>query len=38
VIGEILADLASGDGTTRHDSGFLRMGRGALVNGLPETP
>jgi sarcosine oxidase len=38
VIGEILADLATGDGTTRHDIGFLRLARGALVNGLPETP
>lgn len=27
VIGEILADLASGDGTTRHDIGFLRLDR-----------
>jgi sarcosine oxidase len=29
VMGEILADLASGDGTTRHDIGFLRLARGA---------
>lgn len=28
VIGEILADLATGDGVTRHDIGFLRLGRG----------
>ncbi len=28
VIGEILADLATGDGTTRHEIGFLRLGRG----------
>jgi sarcosine oxidase len=28
VMGEILADLASGDGTTRHDIGFLRLTRG----------
>jgi sarcosine oxidase len=27
VVGEILADLASGDGATRHDIGFLRFGR-----------
>lgn len=27
VIGEIVADLATGDGTTRHDIGFLRMNR-----------
>ncbi len=27
VIGEILADLATGDGTTRHEIGFLRLGR-----------
>jgi len=27
VIGEILADLATGDGTTRHDIGFLRLSR-----------
>lgn len=27
VIGEIVADLASGDGTTRHDIGFLRLSR-----------
>jgi sarcosine oxidase len=31
VIGEILADLATGDGTTRHDIGFLRLGRSALA-------
>jgi len=30
VIGEILADLATGDGTTRHDIGFFRMSRPAL--------
>ena len=29
VIGEILADLASGDGHTRHDIGFLRLARNA---------
>ena len=28
VIGEILADLATGDGVTRHEIGFLRLGRG----------
>ena len=27
VVGEILADLATGDGTTRHNIGFLRLGR-----------
>ena len=27
VIGEILADLATGDGTTRHEIGFMRLGR-----------
>jgi sarcosine oxidase len=31
VIGEILADLATGDGATRHDIGFLRLGRSALA-------
>lgn len=31
VIGEILADLATGDGTTRHDIGFLRLDRRALA-------
>jgi sarcosine oxidase len=31
VIGEILADLATGDGTTRHEIGFLRFGRSALA-------
>ena len=30
VVGEILADLATGDGTTRHDIGFLRLGRAGL--------
>jgi sarcosine oxidase len=30
VIGEILADLATGDGTTRHDIGFLRLSRPGL--------
>jgi sarcosine oxidase len=27
VLGEVLADLATGDGATRHDIGFLRLGR-----------
>ena len=27
VVGEILADLAGGDGATEHDIGFLRLGR-----------
>jgi sarcosine oxidase len=31
VIGEILADLASGDGSTRHDIGFLNLKRPALA-------
>jgi sarcosine oxidase len=31
VIGEILADLATGDGTTPHDIAFLRLGRRALA-------
>jgi len=30
VIGEILADLATGEGATRHDIGFLRLDRPAL--------
>ena len=30
VIGEIIADLATGDGTTRHDIDFLRLDRPAL--------
>jgi len=30
VVGEILADLATGDGTTRHDIGFLRLARASL--------
>lgn len=31
VIGEIAADLASGDGTTKHDIDFLRLARAALA-------
>ncbi len=31
VVGEILADLATGDGTTRHDIGFLRLNRPSLA-------
>jgi sarcosine oxidase len=31
VIGEILADLATGDGDTRHDIDFLRLGRRGLA-------
>jgi len=31
VIGEILADLATGDGATRHDIGFLRLDRPGLA-------
>lgn len=30
VIGEVLADMATGDGTTRHDIAFLRLDRPAL--------
>jgi sarcosine oxidase len=30
VIGEIVADLATGDGTTRHEIGFLGLNRAAL--------
>ena len=30
VIGEVIADLATGDGTTRHDIGFLRLNRPAV--------
>ncbi len=30
VVGEILADLATGDGQTQHEIGFLRLGRPAL--------
>ena len=33
VIGEIIADLASGDGTTRHAIDFLRLSRPALQRG-----
>jgi len=29
VVGEVVADLATGDGTTRHDIGFLRLRRAA---------
>jgi sarcosine oxidase len=32
VIGEILADLATGDGRTAHDIGFLRLDRPALTD------
>lgn len=35
VIGEILADMATGDGTTRHDIGFLRLDRPALRRATP---
>ena len=31
VVGEILADLATGDGATRHDIGFLRLNRPAMA-------
>ena len=33
VVGEILADLATGNGTTRHDIGFLRLDRPGLEPG-----
>ena len=36
VIGEVLADLAGGNGaTTRHDIGFLRLGRFASASACP---
>ena len=31
VIGEIVADLATGGGTARHDIGFLRFNRSGLM-------
>jgi sarcosine oxidase len=31
VVGEILADLSTGDGTTRHDISFLRLDRAGLA-------
>ena len=31
VVGEILADLATGDGRTQHDIGFLRLRRPDLM-------
>ena len=34
VMGEIVADLASGDGTTRHEIGFLRLNRPALAGAV----
>ncbi len=37
VVGEILADLATGDGVTRHDIGFLRLARPGLVPALART-
>ena len=33
VVGEILADLATGDGRTRHEIGFLRLDRPGLAAG-----
>ena len=33
VVGEVLADLASGDGATRHEIGFLRLGRLRAASG-----
>ena len=35
VVGEILADLATGDGGTRHDIGFLRLNRPGMEGMLP---
>ena len=35
VLGEVLADLATGDGTTRHDIGFLRLERLRGAAGRP---
>ena len=35
VVGEIVADLATGDGATRHDIGFLRLGRFAPAGARP---
>ncbi len=35
VVGEILADLATGDGGTRHDIGFLRLNRPGIDRALP---
>ncbi len=32
VVGEIVADLASGDGTTGHEIDFLRMKRPGLTD------
>ena len=37
VVGEILADLATGDGTTRHDIAFLRLNRPGLARPLATT-
>ena len=34
VIGEVLADLATGGGATRHDIGFLRLRRAALPQAM----
>src|SRR6201993_971035 len=36
VVGEILTDLATGDGSTRHDIGFLRLARPAFSQ-MPQT-
>ena len=38
VIGEIVADLATGNGNTRHDIAFLRMQRTALAAEQPSIP
>ena len=37
VIGEIIADLATGNGTTRHDIDFLKLGRPGLIS-VASTP
>ena len=36
VVGEILADLATGDGATRHDIGFLRLRTTASARGFAD--
>ena len=38
VIGEILADLATKDGSTPHEIGFLRLGRASLRTSQPGAP
>ena len=38
VVGEIIADLATGDGATRHDIGFARLARPALRAAVGQAP